>query len=382
MVRLFSVIASPLTLVSLVAISYCVLLSRLEFVDISVRIDLAFLGLLCFTLLVFMLPAQRRKCIWVSHYDARKLLTIVTCGQIIIMLYLTGNVGVQVASLLDARFAVPGFGPISSFYIVSTVLGFSVMPRAGISTWSIVFIILSCIIGYIIGGKGAAVYILMGFGLSARAGIIQRLNFRVALLAAFASFAATYFFFALNLGNESVWDKFTNRLLYSADALLYVSQLNIYELTNFRVTAPSFVADLILRFAGQRVNELSVGAELASIVSGTDSGAGPNPIMPVLVYLITQANVGAAALLALLFLAFLLALSIFCELNLWRRTPGFYFCAALFFMPVCIIDVVLLLQILFWIVLLFLIQSVRRVKLIGRISRQKHSTLQLLGGNQ
>jgi hypothetical protein len=161
-------------------------------------------------------------------------------------------------------------------------------------------------------------------------------------------------------------EKLFFRVFFASDSVSWLGQMSPNDIRNFPITTSSFLADIVLRFFGIRINQLSVGAEMANIVANIESGGGPNATLPILVYLVNQGDLMASVF----FLAFLFfIITFFLRFMIGRCcTPnvGILFAASVFLSPNFIIDLMVYFQYIFWLLIIGLIASIRlRTKILS-----------------
>lgn len=359
MTGLIRFIFSPLFLLALVGLSYFGLLVLEYIADQSVASDLWILGLVTACLVGLLIPFKTIK-VDLLKLTADRLLKIIAVFFVFISCYLLLYFNGEIYQLLDNRFSIPGFGPISSLYAVGTVVGYTALFQSKSGRLRLVFIALSLFLGFVIGGKGFLVYIAFAYGFSLRAQISKKVNIIYLFLFIFFLLGSLFIGFAnTSQDNDSIGEKILLRILFASDSIAWLGQMSLNEIHNFSITTITFLADLFLRFFGMRINRFSVGAEMANVVSGAENGSGPNATLPVMTYLLNQGNIFtsiifliASFILINRFLHFALKMSRF------KKDTDILFAAAIFLSPAFVIDAMVYFQYLFWLFIIGIVLTV------------------------
>ena len=342
-----SVFLSPLSMILVVEISYFLLCFNSDFRYQNTQQHLIILGIFTFVTFALITPIRLLD-VTISYRHANKLLTLFCGGYMLLVVYLYAYLKLDFKPLLDSRFAIPGFGIVFSYYATTTIVGCALICRFGLSKTAIIFAMLNGLLGLTIGGKGAAINVLLGVGLAARLGLLGNVpRYKILSLCVLVAII-TMALFLQQSGADVLYQKLLHRIYYSADSVTYVAQISGHSIETFETTPATLFADLFLRFVGFRFSEVSVGAELAAAVSGESGGGGPNPTLPVLAYVISKGKIFDAVL----FISGL-AFSLYWLVRIFKkgmlgRNLGFYYASAIFFLPLVVLDLVGYFQIIFW----------------------------------
>jgi len=338
---------SPRGLLLLAFVSYFYLLNTLTFAIPGVVDSLSWLGGVTVALSVLVIN-YRIGPIVLDRLRARRLLRAVILVFFLLAVFLGKVTGWGLSSLLDERFAIPAYGVIFSMFFIGALLGTCALTRYRPPLHMATFLVLLCYVGIIAGGKGFFAPAIFGLTLAALCGLYKpRMRF---ILPALAMGAASVVLIVLSVVGDLdlVWTILETRLIMSADAVSWLSGMSAEDVANFPISATAFVVDLFARFIGARINAQSVGSVMATIVVGDDSGAGPNPTLPVLALLINQGDLAYAMIFVVATFVGLALVISGCR-DLVRRYPGdsIYFAAVIFVTPTAVIDIVMFLQQIF-----------------------------------
>lgn len=358
--RIINIVFSPMLILLTVGISYFYF-TIIGFADGDrISQDLLILGIITFAMSISLFRKKIPK-IQISYSLARKITLCCTILLASVAAYMIVIFEYSLSRLVDERFSVPGFGIISSLFTIAAVLGVSVIWRfEGIILKSLYFFFL-LFVGITIGGKGFFFPIMFGFSLAGLVGIRKDISlFYIILLSVGFIFSLYLSFLYTDSTGAGVVNLINNRVFYAADAVVWVAQLSPFDIKFFPITAGTFVADIFLRLVDLRINPRSLGAEIAYLVYGTESGAGPNANLPILAYLVNQGKM----LNSILFLATAMLL-----LNTMRNfsfirlqnagIAQIFFAVAIFMIPSAIIDLVVYLQMVFWLMIIYVMCRVK-----------------------
>ena len=335
------------TLLVFVFISYFILVKTLDFANEEMRLALFWLGAAAATL-SFLIFRQKFPRIAVNGMIANRILASIATIYLPISVFLFIYTYGEFAALIDARFVVPGYGAIFAFFFVGAMIGTCIFLWGTSWFLKLAFAFQLLYIGFIVGGKGFIVPVLFGVSLSVVTGI-DRFGRVFAMLAVPASALAIVGTAALYVG--SIYDAIQIliiRIVLAADSINWLAKMDLADVAKFSITPLSFALDLFLRFVGLRINRLSVGSEIAYVVAGDDSGAGPNPTLPVMGYLLNHGNfVGALLFLLGAFLVIWMVMR-FCKSRMSKVGLGAVFYAAVVFVaPLGVVDFLLFVQMVF-----------------------------------
>ena len=347
-------IFSPSAMLCAVFISYFYLLFTLPFLSERISDDLFILGLFCGILSItfFRFKYERIK---PNNNILEVNLIVINTLFLLIEIYLRLIFKFDFSPQLDNRFLIPGFGLISSLFLIGSLFGIAILSNVKDKLQKYLFIGLLFIIGIQIGGKGFIILLLFGYGLSIRLGLreFKLIHFWTLFGGALVAIFGLFFILGGNL-NDAI-DHIIIRLTLSADSVNWLSKMEYVEILKFPIETLSYFSDIILRLVGLRINQRAVGSEIAYLVAGDDTGGGPNSNLPVLIYLLNHGNMIASFILMttiFLFLKIAKEVSLFYINN--RPINSFYFYLVIFIMPNIVIDLTVFLQFIFWIIIIYL----------------------------
>ncbi len=353
MTSLVSFIFSPLFLLVLVGLSYFGLLASGYVLDQSVASHLWTLGMITVCLVGLLIPF---KAIRVDFLEltAVRLLKIISFFFVFISCYLFLYFNGEIYQLLDKRFLIPGFGPISSLYAVGTLVGYAALLKSHGALLKLAFIISSLFLGFVIGGKGFLVYVAFAYSFSLRIQISTKV--KMTYLFGFIALLLGSLFLGFtnsNQDNDSVVEKIFLRILLASDSIAWLGQMTLSEIHHFSITTSTFLADLFLRFFGMRINRFSVGAEMANVVSGVENGSGPNATLPIMSYLLNQGNIFLSIIFLIMsFIVINRFLYFALKQSRLKKDTSILFAAAVFLSPAFVIDAMVYFQYLFWLLII------------------------------
>jgi hypothetical protein len=324
--------------------SYFILAGLMNFSTPQVGVDVTILGILCLGMTCVLLrPAVPR--LRVSATTALYLLTGSTLALIPIAIYGLVTTGGQIQALVDERFKVPGYGAVFALMAASMLVGPAVFLSARGAWLKALYIILAVLCGVIFGGKGFVLPVAMGLALGYQLGAFEFKLWKgivIALLAAAGAIAAQ----AAQVGSlTSALALVGVRVALQADAVRWLSMMSAADIHAFPIEWPTFLIDLVGRLVGERINALSVGAEMAYLVNGDASGGGPNPLLPVLAYVLTRGSlIEASMFVVVAVLTLWLLIRLLVNLLPKEGIAAVIMSAIIFNIPIAVIDFVGLLQ--------------------------------------
>lgn len=358
--RIINIVFSPMLILITVGISYFNFTIRGFISGDKLFQDLLILGMITFGMSIILFRKDIPK-IELSQSLARKISLYCTFLLLSVSVYMLVIFDYSSSRLVDERFAVPGFGIISSLFTITAVLGVSVIWKfQGYILKSIYFFFL-LFVGITIGGKGFFFPIMFGFSLAGVVGIRKDFSLFYIILLLLLSIIALYIsVLYADTAGAGVLNLLNNRIFYAADAVVWVAQLSPFDIQFFPITAGTFVADIFLRLVDLRINPRSMGAEVAYLVYGTESGAGPNANLPILAYLVSQGEMLASILFLAAAMTLLAAVRRF-SFRMLQHTGNkpIFFAVTIFMIPSGIIDLVVYLQMVFWLLVIYTMCSVR-----------------------
>lgn len=326
----------------------------------SISRDLLVLGAITLAFCLFLFKQKLVK-IEITQILARNIVLSCTLLLSVVTGYMINIFDYSLSRLVDERFSVPGFGIISSLYTISSVLGVAVVWKFNGLILKIIYFSLILFVGITIGGKGFFFPIMFGFSLAGLVGFRRDIStFYIFILGLLFLFVLYFSFLFTDSTGAGVVALINNRIFYAADAVVWVAQLTPFDVQYFPITAGSFVADIFLRLVDMRINPRSLGAEIAYLVYGTESGAGPNANLPILAYLVNQGKMIASMLFLAAAMLLLSMLKKFSFNKLQNAgSAQIFFATAIFMIPSAIIDLVVYLQMIFWLLVIYIMSSLR-----------------------
>jgi hypothetical protein len=347
--KIFSVL-SPRGLLGLTLISYFYILATTDFESTGAQLHFFVLGLLtlAFTIRLFSVSLP---VVSMTREQAGRLLRGVLLIYLPLSVFLGSVTGWSLSALIDARFSIPAYGFVFSLFFVGAILGFSAVLSHSFKFYSLVFFVLFLYVGFVAGGKGFFVPAVFAFSFAALTKQYKPNNRVILFLLSFAAFSIFAVVYSLLEDFGLVIAAVFARIALQSDSLSWVSAMNNRDFDSFPITVSTFLYDLVGRFIGLRINELSVGAEIAHVVSGDDSGGGPNPTLPVLSYAVNHANIFGSVLMVIAVMTVVLKFMRWAftkaHLALFKGQNGIFYAALVFLAPTAVIDVVLYLQQIF-----------------------------------
>lgn len=332
---------SPKGVLLLVSLSYFWLLFDTSFNRQHVTSDLAWLGAVCI-LLGMWVVRYRFAMVVVTQAFVDRVLTVVLMCLSVLASFLFLVTGGSINALVDERFSIPAYGLVYGLYFVCALTVGATWRQQSKSIRLIIFFLLYGFVGFIAGGKGFLLPFVFGLSLGQLLGINQ-ISYRWFFIVIAVFFcSATYVVYTLVDNFDAVLVILQTRLALAADAVLWLSQMQPNEILEFPISSWQILVDLFSRWIGIRATPAAVGSVVAQIVSGDEGGGGPNPLLPVMAYLVNRGDF----LLAIAFVVVMLAmLSVFLYVVgkwLLKSPEGAFFHAALVFLsPLFIIDVFL-----------------------------------------
>lgn len=357
-------IISPSFFVWVAFVSYFFLLSVLDFASPVVATHLALLGVLTVGVGTCLLR-PRLRAVQIDRDEAGVL--FVACILVLapIFAYAVFISRGSVSALVDQRFSVPGYGVIYPFYFCATLVGAGVFVTVRGVVLKSAFVLFVAYGGFVFGGKGFVLPILWGVGLAHHTGLVSLNGGKVVALLSVAVVGAIAAVFSVVQSAAGVVAVLVARVRLAADAVNWVSMMDSRDVERFPISQSAFFVDLFSRFAGVRIHPRPVGSEIAVIVKGDDSGGGPNPLLPVLGYLLNQGNLLAAILFCAGCLAAMWFLLKFLRgLNSGGGPLALVLSAMALVFPVGIMDIVMLMQFLFALTTLVVVCCVLRPRLL------------------
>ena len=347
-------IFSPSAMLCAVFISYFYLLFTLPFLSQRISDDLLILGIFCgiLSILFFRFKYER---IEPNKNILGVNLIVINILFLLIEIYLRIIFKFDFSPQLDNRFLIPGFGLLSSLFLIGSLFGITILSNVKDKLQKYLFIGLLFIIGIQIGGKGFIIPLLFGYGLSVRLGFreFKLIHFWALFWGALAAIFGLFLILGGNL-NDAI-DHIIIRLTLSADSVNWLSKMDYLEILKFPMDSISYFSDIILRLVGLRINQRAVGSEIAYLVAGDDAGGGPNSNLPILIYLLNHGNMIASfILMTTIFLLLKIAIEISSFYINNRSINSFYFYLIIFIMPNIVIDLMVFLQFVFWIIFIYL----------------------------
>lgn len=326
----------------------------------SISRDLLVLGAMTLGMCFFLFKQKLIK-IEITHTRARNIVLSCTLLLSLVTMYMVNIFDYSLSRLVDERFSVPGFGIISSLYTIASVLGVAVIWKFDGIILKFIYFTLIIFVGVTIGGKGFFFPIMFGFSLAGIVGFRQDIStFYIFVLGLLFLFVLYLSFLFTDSTGAGVVALINNRIFYAADAVVWVAQLSPFDVQYFPITAGTFIADIFLRLVDMRINPRSLGAEIAYLVYGTESGAGPNANLPILAFLVNQGKMVASMLFLAAVMLFLNILKKFSFGKLQNAgSAQIFFATAIFMIPSAIIDLVVYLQMIFWLLVMYTMSSLR-----------------------
>jgi hypothetical protein len=316
--------------------------------------DLLILGAITFGMSISLFY-KKFTIIDIDHKIARKICLICTIFLGIVSTYMIAISEYSFSRFVDNRFIIPGFGLISSLFTITAVLGFSIIWKFEGFILKSTYLFFVLFVGITVGGKGFFLPIMFGFSLAGLVGIRRDISLVYAILLLPIIIAALYLSFLYSdSGGIGALNILNNRIFYAADAVVWVNKLSLFDIEFFPITAGTFVADIFLRFVDLRINPRSLGAEIVFLVYGEDGGAGPNANLPILAYLVNQGKMLSSIFFIVTAMLLLTMLRNFSFVRLQiAGSAQIFFAVAIFMMPSAIIDLVLYLQMVFWLMVIY-----------------------------
>jgi hypothetical protein len=345
---------SPSAMLCAIFISYFYLLFTLPFLSQRISDDLFILGIFCGILSIIFFRFKYKR-VEPNKNILTVNLIVINLLFLLIEIYLRIIFKFDFSPQLDNRFLIPGFGLISSLFLIGSLFGIAILSNVQDRLQKYLFIGLLFIIGVQIGGKGFIIPLLFGYGLSIRLGFREFKLIHVWALFGGALVAIFGLFLILGGNFSDAIDHIIIRLMLSADSVNWLSKMEYVEILKFPIENISYFSDIILRLVGLRINQRAVGSEIAYLVAGDDAGGGPNSNLPILIYLLNHGNIIASfVLMTTIFILLKIAIEISSFYINHRSINSFYFYLIIFIMPNIVIDLMVFLQFIFWIMIIYL----------------------------
>jgi len=357
--RTINFFVSPMFILLTVGISYFYFTITGYVGGDKISRDLLILGSIVFLMSIFLF-SRKFPTIEISDKIARKISFICTIMLGLVSLYMFVISEYSFTRFVDDRFSIPGFGIISSLFTVVSVLGISVIWKFEGFILKSIYLFFGIFVGISVGGKGFFLPMLFGFSLAGLVGIRRDISLFYAVCLLLVTIIAMYFSFLYSdASGAGVMNILNNRIFYAADAVVWVNQLSLFDIEFFPITAGTFAADIFLRFVDLRINPRSLGAEIVYLVYGADNGAGPNANLPILAYLVNQGKMLSSTFFIATVMVLLTMVRNFSFIRLQKAgSAQIFFAVATFMIPSAIIDLVVYLQMVFWLMVIYAMCSV------------------------
>lgn len=332
---------SPVGLLLQVSFSYVWLISSKEFPSNDMAINLLILGAQSLIFGAWII-SYRFNTFIISTLFANRLLntSLVTLSLLSTALYFV--TGSSFKALVDDRFSIPAYGLVYGLYFVCALVVAATWRQQNARYRKAVFFLPLFFVGYIAGGKGFLLPFIFGLSLAQLIGLNQ-ISYRWFIgLAVMTGLGAAFAVYSLVDDLDGVLLILGTRIALAADAVLWLSKMSNSEILEFPISAWQVVFDLLSRWVGIRMTQGAVGSIMAATVSGDDAGGGPNPLLPVMAYLVNHGNL-VASIIFVTIMIFLLWVFLFLTGKwLLKTSEGKFFHAVLTFLsPLFLIDVFL-----------------------------------------